>query len=364
MHEALSTQRRLRVSALGVLLLGGCLAAACGTPSAPKASSPDVWAVVGDVEIRRDEVESAYRRVVQPTPTPPSEEEIVAVKLGIVDELITQELMLARARAVGIDVTDAEVETAFTDRKRNMTEEAFQKELGQRGLTADDMKRGLRREMIVDKLVEREVGSKISITDQDIRDFYEKNRAQFNIAETQYRVAQIVITPVREPQIANRLKDDAASPVEAQRKLQLVTERLRGGADFASVAMDYSEDAQSAPQGGDLGFIPASALNQVPPQLRDVVLKSEPGNVSTVSAGGAHTLVLLVAREAAGQRELSTPSVRDGINDMLRQRKEQLLRTAYVAAARNDTRVVNHLARMVVEAQGRVPSLAPAAPGK
>jgi peptidyl-prolyl cis-trans isomerase SurA len=89
----------------------------------------------------------------------------------------------------------------------------------------------------------------------------------------------------------------------------------------------------------------------VPPALRDIVLKAEPGNVSVASAGGAHTLVLLIAREPAGQRELSVPAVRDGIRTTLQDRKEQLLRAAYITSARNGAKIVNHLARLIVEGQ-------------
>jgi peptidyl-prolyl cis-trans isomerase SurA len=79
-------------------------------------------------------------------------------------------------------------------------------------------------------------------------------------------------------------------------------ERLKAGAPFGDLAMDYSEDPQTAPRGGDLGLVPMSALNQAPAPLRDAVLKTNPGTVTKVSSGGGHTLVLLIAREAAGQR--------------------------------------------------------------
>lgn len=355
----MSTARRLPVLVVvSLFLLPGCRGA--GAPPAD-----DVWAVVDGHEIRRADVELAYRRVTQPGQATPSDAEALTLQLEILDQLIDQELMLARARARTIEVTDAEVETAYGERKRNMTDEAFQTELDQRQLTIDDMKGGLRRELVVQKLIDQEITAKIAVSDQEIRDFYEKNRAQFNVAEAQYRLAQIVVTPVKEPLIRNRMNHDAASPAEAKQKMQMLADRLRAGADFTELAMDYSEDPQSGPQGGDLGFVPASALDQAPPQLKEVVLKTEPGNVSSVSAGGAYTIVLVVSREAAGQRELSTPAVRDGINTLLRQRREQLLRTAYVTAARDEADIVNHLAQRIVAAQGTVPvGLAPSAPGK
>ena len=105
-----------------------------------------------------------------------------------------------------------------------------------------------------------------------------------------------------------------------------------------------------------------SRLKQAPPQLRDVVLKKTPGTVNVASMGGAHTLVLVVAHEPAGQRDLSTPGVSDRITEGLKARKEQVLRAAYLTAARSDADVVNYLARRIVEGQGKLPGAQTAAP--
>src|SRR5204863_6908199 len=132
--------------------------------------------------------------------------------------------------------------------------------------------------------------------------------------EESYRIAQIVVTPVRDPQISNSTGDDATTPQAAAAKVQMLMERLKGGASFRDLAAGYSEDPESAPRGGDLGFMPVSKLRQLPPQLRDAVLNKTPGTVNVVSAGGAHTLVLVAAHEPAGQRDLSTPGMRDTIS--------------------------------------------------
>jgi hypothetical protein len=105
-----------------------------------------------------------------------------------------------------------------------------------------------------------------------------------------------------------------------------------------------------------------SRLNQAPPQLRNAVLNKAPGTVNVASAGGAHTLVLVVAHEQAGQRDLSTPGVKERITETLRTRREQLLRTAYLTDARNDATVANYLAQRLVESKGSLLSLLPAAP--
>ncbi len=341
------------VRRVAAALLMASAATACSTASKP--ASADVWAVVDGREIRRDDVEAAFRRTAQPPPLAADEQ--LAMKLQVLAELIDQEILLVRAGALKIDATTEEVEQAYNQRRSNMPDAAFQQELDRRQLTVDAMKQALRRELVVQKLLEQELGGKVTPTEQDVRDFYDRNRARFNVAETQYRIAQLVVTPVRDAQVRNRLQDDATSPAEAQKKVAMLAERLKAGASFAELARDHSEDPESAAQGGDLGFIPVSALNQVPPELRQLVLTTAPGNVRTVSAGGGHTFVYVMAREEAGQRDLNHPAVRDAITSGIRQQREQVFHAAYIAAARNEIDVVNHLARMVIETGGAPPTL-------
>jgi len=322
-----------------------------------------VWAVVDGREIRRDDVEKAYRRVAPPN-NAASEEEKATAKLSLLNEMIVQDILVAKAAALAIQVTDNEVDNAYLERKKNMPDDAFQKELNMRGLTIEDMKAGLRRELLADKVVEREVTAKVSVTDQEITDYFNAHKAQFNLAEPAYRIAQIVVTPVQEPQVGNRKGHDATTQEAADAKVQMLMAQLKGGADFSELAMDYSEDPNTAKNGGDLGFVPLSQLNQAPPLLRDAVLKTNPGSVSRVSSGGAHTLVLVVAKEEAGQRDLSMPGVKDGIMSTMRNQRLSLLRAAYLTAARADASVTNYLARQLVQSTGKPPSLLPAVPGK
>ncbi len=337
--------------ALAVATVAGACQSRPATPPSPPPVSPDVWAVVDGREIRREEIEKAYRRAVQPNPAI-SEDEATTAKLNLLDQVIAQNIMLAVAGELKIVLPESELDAAFNDEKKNIPDDAFNKELTARNLTAADMREALRRDLLVQKLVEREVTSKITVTDRDINDFYQANKAQFNLAEDAFHLAQIVVTPVKDAGLSNRTGDDAASVQAADTKVQMLMERINTGATFNELALDYSEDPQSAPQGVDLGLVPVSTLRQAPPQLRDAVLKLEPGTVGVVSMGGAHTIVALVAKQAAGQRDPSMPEVRDGITATLRGRREQLLRTAYIEMVRNQATVVNHEARRIIESQG------------
>jgi peptidyl-prolyl cis-trans isomerase SurA len=353
---------RRALAGSGAALLVGLFSACSSTPAAPPAPSADAWAVVDGREITGADVDKAYRRAMQANAAP-SPEEVFTAKLELLNEMIVQDLLLAKARELKIEVTDAELDTAFANARKDIPEDAFQQELKSRDLSATDMRDGLRRELLSQKVIEREVTSKVSVSDQEVTGFYEANKAQFNVPEDAVHLAQIVVTAGRDPQVTNRSGDDATTPDMAARKVQMLMERLKGGALFADLARDFSEDPESAPRGGDLGFIPLARIRQAPPQLRDAVLKSQPGAVHTVNAGGVVQIVLVVAREAAGQRDLSTPNVREGITSTLRGRREQLLRTAYLSALRTDARVTNVVAKRVIATPGTLPTFGPQAPG-
>ena len=342
----------------GVILLGG---AGC---KQEVQHSPDVWAVVNGKEIKRDDVDKYYRTRVNPEGQAPSQEEVLSLKMNVLDELINNEILLERAKKLNLEASDGEVEDKFTELKSPFTEEDFQRQLKARGMSVDDLKKGLKRQLSTEKLLNREVVAKISITDQDVTDFYNANKAQFNVAEPQYRIAQIVVTPRKEPQIRNRKNDDATNEAEAQRKIKMLMDRLNSGADFAQLAMDYSEDMNSAATGGDLGFVPESGLSppQVDPALKKVVLGLKPGQVSSpLAVSGGYRILKLITRESSGQRNITDPQVQQTIRDTLRNRKEQLLRSAYLAIARDEARVRNFLAEQVVEAAGKLPDAAKSA---
>src|SRR5205085_12416298 len=289
----------------------------------------------------------------------PSQEEALSLKLNVIDELINNEILLERAKKLNLEASDGEVEDKFTEFKSPYTEEEFQRQLKERGVTVNDLKNTVRRELSIQKLINREVVSKVVISDQDISDFYNANRPQFNVAEPQYRIAQIVVTPRKEPQIRNRKNDDATNDPEAQRKVKMLVDRLNSGADFAQLAMDYSEDMNTTTTGGDLGYVPESALNQSDPALKRMVVGMKSGQISPVlQVKDGYRILKLVTRESPGQRNINDTQVQQTIRDTLRNRKEQLLRAAYLAIARDEARVRNYLAEQVIEAAGKLPEAA------
>ncbi len=340
------------LAALGIFILTG-LAQGCQKAAAP---GPDVWAVVNGHEIKRDEVEKYYCDTIAGENAPASQEEALSRRLDVLEQLITSEILMELAQKQGLAATEGEVEDNFTQAKSQVTEDEFIRQLKSRCLTPDDFKQEVRQKLTIEKLLNREVKAKVTITDQDVTDYFNQNRAQYNIAETTYHLARIIVTPRKDPQILNRKNDDATTDAEAKRKTAVLIEKLNAGADFAQLALDYSEDPTTSRTGGDMGFVPESGLDSADPALKKAVLALKPGQTSgVIFVKDTYYILKLLAKEAPGQRELSDTQVSAQIRDALRSRKEQLLNGAFLANARNNAKVTNYLAQQVLESGGKLP---------
>ena len=134
-------------------LAAAFLAAACNsakTPSEP-AVTADTWAVVDGRPITKDATEKAFRRVRDPNEKL-SAEEAVAAKLAVLDDLILQDLLVAKAPALKIEVPAADLDAAFTKARGNLSDEQFKQELTRRNLTEADVRESLRRQLLAEKV--------------------------------------------------------------------------------------------------------------------------------------------------------------------------------------------------------------------
>lgn len=329
------------------LLALGALLAGCRA----RRGGQEVLAEVNGRGILASEVEKFYQIQMLEAEQKPSPEQEQLQRLMILRALIDNEILLQRGEKMGLLSSDAEVETKFAERKSPYSEQEFQSRLKQRGLTVEDLKNDLRREMSLEKVFNREIRSKIQVTDAEIGRFYEENKSSFNVPEARFHVAQIVVTPAADVPVANLKNDKAKGEPQARQKAETIAARLRAGEDFARLAQELSEDPNTARNNGDLGFIPSSALEKADRSLRQAILALQPGQVSgVVRARDAYYILKLVERQTAGQRQLSDPEVQQNIRNVLENRKGQLLREAYMEIARNQSKIVNYLARQIVEA--------------
>lgn len=326
------------------LVLAGC----------HKSAPANVAATVNGRPITYAEVERLYNAQFGASGERSNEDLATAQKLEVLRTLIESEIMLQRAEKLGLMATDSEVDVKFNEIKTPYTQEEFQKQLDARKMTPAELKAQLRRELSVQKLLNREVTSKIAITDKEITDFFNANRAGFNRVEPAVHLAQILVTAAPDPTVRNLRNDKAQNDEEARKKIQMIVERLRQGDEFHILAENFSEDPESVANGGDLGFLPLSAFDKSSPEIRKLIMSMQAGQVSPIIPGpGVYRVLKMLSREPAGQRDLNDPRVQQTIRDGLRGRKEQLLRNAYYDIARNEAKVVNYFAAGVVERAGK-----------
>jgi peptidyl-prolyl cis-trans isomerase SurA len=314
---------------------------------------PNVAAVVNKRTITNAELEKQYQSTFPTNAEGSSEDQIRTQKLELLRSLIDNEIMLQRAEKLGLMAADADVEAKLNEFKAPYTKEEFEQQLKNRKMTLEDLKSQLRQSLSIQKLINKEITSHISITDAEIANYYQANKALFNLAEPQVQLAQILVTPAPDPNVRNLKNSKARSDADAKRKIQEIEARLKRGEDFAMLAQNYSEDPNSTPNGGDLGLIPESALEKANAELRQMVMTLPPGAVSPIiRSQEGYRILKVMSKEPAGQRELTDPLVQQKIRETLLNRKDQLLKAAYYEVARNETKVVNNLARSIVESAG------------
>jgi peptidyl-prolyl cis-trans isomerase SurA len=330
------------------------------TSCSGKQGPGDALAKVNGRKILSSEVDKYYNAQIEGAPAKPSSEQADSLKLSILRELIDNEILMQRAEKLGLMATDEEVQTKLNELKSPYTQEEFDKKLKEQGRTVDELKRDLRRTLTIDKVINKEITSRIAVTDSDISDYYNAHKAEFNLIEPQYHLAWIFVSS-QPGQVRNRKGSKAMNPEDARKKIQTIANRLDSGEDFATVAMDYSEDPESAPNGGDIGMVPETALKQqVDPATREAVMKLKPGQYSGIITASdprnksvGFRIVKLVSKEPAGQRDLNDPRVQQAIREELRNRREQLIKAAYYDVLRDQAKVENFFAEQILKNSGQ-----------
>ena len=339
-----------------VIVCGGALLATMS--ACHRLPSPDVMATVNGKEITRAEVEKYYTANLGDNPQKPSAEQADIVRLNILRQMIDDEILWQRATKLNLAASDEDVNAKLTEMKAPFTQEEWDKKLRDRGVTTDDLKRDLRRQLTKTKLMNKEIESKINITDSEISGYYDVHKAEFNLIEPQYHLAQIVVTSGPAQQAGNLQNNKASGDADAKKKVDALLKRLEGGEDFGAVAQNFSENPDTAANGGDMGFISESQLHSNA-DVYNAIGKLKPGEITGIipvynGAGPgrkavAYAIYKLIAHEPAGQRELNDPRVQQAIRQSLRDGHAQLLQNAYFETLHNQAKVHNYFAEQILK---------------
>jgi peptidyl-prolyl cis-trans isomerase SurA len=327
------------------------LCCGCGRRASPK---DEIWARVNGTPIYKRQVEAVYQRM-RTTPRPDMPEQALTFDLSILNDLIDQQVLLERARQEEIVVSDADIDSRLRQIQSPYSEEEFEKRLKAQGLNRVAFREQVRDALLIQKLLDERVYSRVAVTEADIAAYYARNKADFNVPETEYHLAQILVTPTGAGYVDNLMHNGAKNGRQAEGKIQALETQLRDGADFAKLASEYSEDPGTAPEGGDMGFIAASSLASDPP-LERAVHALKPGQFSRIirDTKGFH-IIKLLGILPAGQRPVSDPQLQKSVRKILTDEQEELLKAAYLENLRDQARVSDYLAQKIISAAG--PSL-------
>jgi peptidyl-prolyl cis-trans isomerase SurA len=321
-----------------------------------RAPAADVVATVNGKDIQRSEMEKYYKAYLADNAQKPSAEQSDIVRLNILKQMIDDEILWQRAAKLNLAASDEDVNVKLTEMKAPFTQEEFDKQLQAHNITLDDYKRELRRQLTKTKLLNKEIESKINITDTEIGAYFAAHKPEFNLIEPRYGVARIMVTSGPAQQTGNLQNNKASGDTDAKRKIETLHSKLENGEDFGAVAMNFSEDPNTASNGGDMGFVLESQL-RTEPEVYNAISKLKPGQITEVlpvynsTAPGRRTagyaIYKLISKEAAGQRELNDPRVQQVIRQGLRDSHAQLLQTAYFEMLHDEAKIRNYFAEQI-----------------
>jgi len=231
---------------------------------------PDVVARVNGQDVKRADfermVDTIQRRAGQPIPAERRDE----ILRGALDQLVVYTLLSQECQTRQIKADPTEIDQRVQQlRGQFPDEQAFSKALKDRGLTLDSLKHDAQVDLSVNKLMDAEMSTQPAATDQQAKDFYDKNPDRFKQGES-----------VRASHILIHVKEgaDAAARKKAKAEIDAVLKQVRAGGDFAKLAQEHSQDG-SAAQGGDLNYF---TKGQMVPAFEQVAFSLKPGQVSDV----------------------------------------------------------------------------------
>lgn len=267
---------------------------------------------------------AAHNRTIAETEREPVEKEIL-------DELIATQLLLQRAteadRIAGKETADKFVAERIS---QAVSEESFNRQLRVTGLTPQQFRAKVLEQAVVKAVIDREIKAQLTVTDDQIKQFYETNGVDFQQRE-QARVSHILIST---KDIATRQELSEALKQEKLQSAGKILKRARAGEDFAKLVKEFSDDADSKDKGGEYTF----ARGQMPPEFEAAAFSLQADQISdVVTTRFGYHIIKLAEKIPARKVELS--KVQEQIKERLLQEAVQKQIPDYVAKMRQEARV-------------------------
>jgi foldase protein PrsA len=312
----MSSHIRRNSSLLLLALIAALALAACGGGGTSSADVPDgAVAVVGDKTVTKEEFDKLIEQQkksaeAQKQDFPePGTAEYEALKATVVKGLVEQKEWELEGEAMGVEVTDQEIETELDKLKQQYfqgDEQKYSAELAKQGLTDEDVRNELRTRVLTNKIFEA-VTKKVTVSDADIKAYYEKNPTQYQQPASR-EVRHIL---VKTEALAQKLHD-----------------QIQGGADFAKLAQKYTQDQASKADGGKFTAFKGRTVEP----FDEFVFSAKAGELSDPikTEFGWHIIEVLSAVKPASTTPLD--QVKDSIKTTVLQTKQNAAMKAWIAA--------------------------------
>ena len=281
-------------------------------------------AIVNEDTITLSEVnelgKSYFQKITEEAPANQLSEALQQARTTVIDKLIEKKLLLQEAKKLNIRVSDEDVESALQRILANnkTTVEQFRKEIGTMGLTEKQYREDLREQILSSKLINYEIRSKVVISEDKIKSYYDNTQFTEKVNESgEYYILQIGC-------LWGALDRNGTTPTkaEARAKAEKIRNLAMKGDDFKALAKQYS-DLPSAADGGDLGVF---RKDEMAAYIRDAVVTLHPGDVSQIveTENGYQFFKLLPSQ---GEKIVTKPpygSVKEEIREKLSQQAMEL----------------------------------------
>ncbi len=301
--------------------------AAAAPPKPVPAELPDVLARVNGETITKAEFQNALANIEERAGAPVPNEQRDQVYRGVLEQLIGLRLLEQEARAKSINVPDADIDARLEAIKQHFGAPGdFDKALAAQQMTMATLREQTRSDIRVQKLIEAEVDSKITVQPKDVDDFYQKNPEQFK-QEERVRAHHILITVAAdaEPKVKEAARVKAAS----------ILKQVRSGGDFQKLAQEHSQDPGTAPRGGDLGFF---NRGQMVGAFERAAFALKPSEVSDLVETPFGFHIIKVA-EQMPSKTMTLEEVRPQLEQFLKDRQRQERTEALVASLKTRGKV-------------------------
>ena len=259
-----------------------------------------------------------------------SDDQLAALKNNILDSLIEREVLYQQSQKSGIQVSDQKVDDQLAGIKNRFPNEAeYKNALSKMNLSEDEVKAQIKRGLSIRELIDQQITSKVVITDEESKAYYDKNPQMFKQPE-QIKASHILIKA--------DAKADEAQKAEARKKIEEVQKKLKDGGDFAALAKEYSEGPSSA-KGGDLGYF---RRGQMVKPFEEAALALKPNEVSDIveTRFGYHLIIVYDVKPA---QTLAYADVKDKINQRMKQEKVEKEAVQYVDKLKKDAKLEKFL---------------------